>query len=631
MVTRVLSLAGAGLFLCHSAAAQNAINLEAVATGLVAPIGVEHAGDARLFIVEQRGQVRIVEAGALLPTPFLDLGPRLVPARPGFDERGLLGLAFHPGYATNGRFFVFYSAPYPADRTHEYDALDVPVGTSPFTYQGVTYTGGQVNPPGDPALLASGAQSWRVFSGGTASITLPETVASVRFFFVHPPGMPAGSVQAFDAGGVARGAPVASRVATTPGSTANFVILDQATAGIRELRFTAGAAPAGDTYTLFVDNFQTFGFNCKNVLAEYRVSAGNPNLADAGSERILLEINKPQFNHNGGQLAFSPHDGYLYVAVGDGGAGGDTGLGHVVGGNAQSIDNLLGKILRLDVDGALPYAIPADNPFVGIDGRDEIYAYGLRNPWRFSFDRGPGHRLICSDVGQSRLEETNIIVRGGNYGWRIREGLDCFDPATPATPPPTCATTGADGQPLIPPIDQYPRTVGISVTSGYIYRGSAMPALNGQYIFGDWSRTFNPGDGSFFRLDQNGPGTWTRAELKVRRGAEANPRFGRYISAFGEDAVGELYVCSQDVLAFGGTTGVVHRISLAPNKGDTNCDGLVDFGDIDGFVVALVSEAGYLAQFPNCEYSQADVNGDTFVDFEDINDFVACLIAAGCP
>jgi len=563
--------------------AQNAINLDPVATGLTAPIGLAHANDDRLFIVEQRGLIRIIQNGTLLPTPFLDVSARLVEPRPGFDERGLLGLAFHPDYFYEGRFFIYYSAPRPPDTEVTFEEPGIPVGVNDFTHLGIRFLGGQVGNPAEPELTSSAPAVYQVPAAGTATITFPAPVAITKFFFVHRPTDSPGSVQAFDANGTPRGAPVASRPATFQGDPANFVTLDQSSAGIRELRLQAGASGGGKSFTLFLDDLKAFNYNHKSVISEFRVSLGDPNVADPNSERILLEVNEPQFNHNAGQMAFGPVDRYLYIALGDGGGANDINLGHAPEGNGQHLNTLLGKILRIDVDGGLPYAIPPDNPFVGVEGLDEIWAYGLRNPWRFSFDRGGTRQMFCSDVGQNLFEEVDIIVRGGNYGWRIREGLHCFDPLNPNSPPPSCPNTGAMGEPLIDPIHEYGRTVGISVTGGFVYRGTAMPALVGQYIFGDWSRGFAVPDGSLFRLEEVSPGVWQRTDFAVRRGAEAPPRFGRYVNSFGEGPDGELYVLSQDQLAFNHTTGMVHRMSLAPEVGDFDLDGDVDLSDFTVF------------------------------------------------
>ncbi len=207
-------------------------------------------------------------------------------------------------------------------------------------------------------------------------------------------------------------------------------------------------------------------------------SAGNPRrtvvsrfitrgaTADPASEQVLLQIPQPYSNHKGGQLAFGP-DGDLYIGVGDGGSEDDP-LG-----NGQNTDTLLGKILRIDVSGQ-GYAIPRDNPFAGGGGRPEIYAYGLRNPWRFSFDSETG-QLWAGDVGQDKWEEIDRIVGGGNYGWNVMEGSHCFNPPS-----------GCDRNGLIPPRAEYGHDVGCAVIGGFAYRGRAMPELVGWYVYGDF-------------------------------------------------------------------------------------------------------------------------------------------------
>lgn len=617
---RAQLLLGVLATLAARAAADDALNLVPVAGGMTAPIGMAHCNDDRLFILEQRGKILIYKNGGILPTPFLDVSGKLVPPRAGFDERGLLGLAFHPDYASNGRFFIFYSAPPDVTTLVSFDEADIPTGNSDFTYAGIHFVGGTVGDPGDPALLASGTQCYRVPAGTTATVTLPSVFAVLRLYFVHPAGGAAGTVQVFDAAGTPRGGPVSSKPATFQGDPANFISIDQSAAGIKELRITA---PAGNM--VFADDLTLFVDQCKSILAEYKVSAGDPDVADAASERVLLSFGKPQFNHNGGQLNFGP-DGYLYASTGDGGAANDRAPGHnPTIGNSQDIHSFLGKFLRLDVDNGDPYGIPPDNPFVGVDGLDEIYAVGMRNPWRFSFDRGGTHQLFCSDVGQNQFEEVDIITLGGNYGWNIREGLHCFDPLNPNNPPPTCPDVGPNGDPLIDPLIEYGRTEGISVTGGYVYRGSAFPALNGVYIFGDWSRSFGTPDGSLFRLHEASPGVWERRQFKIRIGAESGNRFGRFVSSFGEGPDGELYVCSQKQIGFGGTTGMIHRVELAPETGDMNCDGEVNGMDIEGMVLALRDPAQYHATYPDCDLAHADMNGDGSVNGGDIEGFVNAL------
>jgi glucose/arabinose dehydrogenase len=252
----------------------------------------------------------------------------------------------------------------------------------------------------------------------------------------------------------------------------------------------------------------------RTVIARYRVTS-NPNQADPNSELIVLQFDQPFSNHNGGQLAFGP-DGYLYIATGDGGSGGDPNN------NGQSLQTLLGKILRLDVNnpsGGRNYGIPFDNPFVGTGNREEIFAYGLRNPWRFSFD--PVTKwLWAGDVGQNRLEEIDIIEKGKNYGWRIMEGNLCFNPSS------GCNMTG-----LVKPIWEYGRSLGISVTGGHVYRGSSVPALVGAYIYGDF------GSGRIWALRYDGVNPPANTELM-------DTNLG--ISSFGVDKNFELYICAFD-------------------------------------------------------------------------------------
>lgn len=210
----------------------------------------------------------------------------------------------------------------------------------------------------------------------------------------------------------------------------------------------------------------------RSVISEFKVSKDNPDQADLSSERILLEVPQPFWNHNSGNLLFGK-DGYLYVPFGDGGKGGDPLR------TAQNLFNLLGKMLRIDInktEGSRPYGIPADNPFIDTPGaRPEIYAYGLRNPWGISFDKAGNFWL--ADVGQGIWEEINIIEKGGNYGWSFREGLHKFDANTDAIP----ATAK-----LIDPIHEYSHAEGISITGGFVYDGEKNPNLKGQYVYGDW-------------------------------------------------------------------------------------------------------------------------------------------------
>jgi len=425
---------------------------------IVAPVGITHAGDAsdRLFVTDQRGTIHVIQNGSVLPTPFLDIESRLVPERPGFDERGLLGLAFHPNFGQAGsagadKFYLYYSAPQPN------------------------------GDPDDP---------------------------------VNP-------------------------------------------------------------------------VNHQSVIAEYAVTGAGSNVADPGSERILLTFDQPQFNHDAGFVGFGP-DGDLYVTTGDGGGGGDNEPGHNGGGaddpsgglgNSQDLTQLLGKVLRIDVDGTNgpggEYGIPGDNPFVGDGGgvREEIYAYGLRNPWRASFDDGPGGTgsFYVADVGQGDVEEINLVESGGNYGWRIKEGEFDFDNSVAPLP----------AAPLIDPIAQYlhPNTdtatlpgsenlikVGLSVTGGVVYRGNDFPELQGKYIFADWSNGFGQPNGTLLGLEESSPDVFDLSVLDVVGG---NP-FPEFIQALGLDESGEVYVGTKGTLApsaldeNGLPSGTIYRVTVIP-------------------------------------------------------------------
>lgn len=308
-------------------------------------------------------------------------------------------------------------------------------------------------------------------------------------------------------------------------------------------------------------------FNCTSHLSEFTLNNGR-----AGDERLLLQIDKPQFNHNGGRLAFGP-DGFLYISAGDGGGGNDSGPGHSPQGNAQDTSKLLGKILRIDVNGKASgkeYALPQDNPFARGGGAPEIFAYGLRNPWGMTFDRGGSHELFVGDVGQDSWEEIDIVVKGGNYGWRIREGFVCFDPKKPKSPPADCPEVGADGKPLIPPIVAYksfrkfprdPDARGISITGGYVYRGKALPPLVGKYIFADWSRDWIKADGVLYVASRGSNDQWTMEPLPVA--GHPDGAIKAYITAFGQDADGELYVMTNSSNMLKGNTGKVWKLVAA--------------------------------------------------------------------
>ena len=395
------------------------------------PVGmaVPNDGTKRIFIVDQVGVIRVIDNnGNLLDTPFLDVTDRMVTLQTSYDERGLLSMAFHPAYADNGRFFVFYNVPLQAD---------------------------------DPQ-----------------------------------------------------------------------------------------------------------NYNSRVRVSEFLVSEDNANLADPTSEIVLLEVLKPQFNHNGGQLAFGP-DGFLYVGIGDGGGANDVGTGHTPDlGNGQDTSILLGKLLRYDADTPGTLNVPADNPFVGDETiLEPIYAYGFRNPWRFSFDRGGEQELFCADVGQDLYEEVNIITAGGNYGWHIKEGTHCFDPDNPTNPPTQCLESGARGEPLIAPIIEYNhlneagQTVHTSVIGGYVYRGSTIPGLVGRYICGDFSSTFITTDGVLFVIEEDENGKWQLSEAGID--GETNGRLNRFLLGFGQDTEGEIYLLTTTSAGPTGTSGQVFKIVSA--------------------------------------------------------------------
>ena len=265
------------------------------------------------------------------------------------------------------------------------------------------------------------------------------------------------------------------------------------------------------------------------MFSEYAASSSNPNQADASSERVLLVVDQPFDNHNGGQLAFGP-DGFLYIGLGDGGNEGDPR------GNGQNLQTLLGKILRIDVDSPFAagkqYAVPADNPFAPPAGLPEIWAYGLRNPWRFSFDNATG-TLFAGDVGQDRFEEVDIITSGGNFGWNEMEASHCYPSGS------SCSTAG-----LTLPIMEYPHDAsgGEAIIGGFVYRGSAIAGLAGDYVFGDLS------SGHIWAGVQDSSGNWTQTLVLTHN---------LTVSSFGQDATGELYL-----LDYG--NGAVLRLRATP-------------------------------------------------------------------
>ena len=430
-----LTLLGAGgLWFAQSTPAAPGVQLKMIAEGFVSPLNLVSLpdGSGRLVVSDQVGTVHVLNADGKREEPlFFDARSLLTKLNAGFDERGLLGLAFHPQFKANRKVYIYYSAPRRSNLSTNWDHT--------------------------------------------------------------------------------------------------------------------------------------------SHLSEFKVKAGDPVQIDPASERVLLEIDKPQFNHNCGRIVFGP-DGLLYVGVGDGGQGNDTGFGHSDQGNGQDTTKLLGKILRIDVDKGTPYGIPTDNPFAdGKRGRPEIYAYGLRNPWGISFDRGGAHELFAADVGQNLYEEVDIIVKGGNYGWRVREGFHAFDPKNPDKSPADSAKADQFGQPFLDPIVEYPhpprnkidptKIQGISITGGYVYRGKALPELQGKYIFADWSRNWALPDGLMLAASREGQGSGAKWNLEMLpTSSPAGEKVGAYVVAFGEDADGELYVLTNGRNALTGQTGKVFKL-----------------------------------------------------------------------
>lgn len=283
--------------------------------------------------------------------------------------------------------------------------------------------------------------------------------------------------------------------------------------GLLGLAFDPGYEDNGFIYVNYTTETAT-------VIARYRLpSEGGTSTGEAIDEDVLLTFEQPHANHNGGQLAFGA-DGYLYIGTGDGGGSGDPQ------GNGQNKRTLLGKILRIDVsrtEGDDAYAIPADNPFATNGGAKEIYAYGLRNPWRFSFDADTGE-LWAADVGQNKYEEIDKIVRGGNYGWKLKEATSCFEPASGCE-------AAAEQAGAIDPVWTYGREEGQSVTGGYVYRGTALKGLAGRYIYGDY------GSGAIWALQDVSSGSY-RNEMLLQSGLN--------ITTFGRDRQGELYLTSAE-------------------------------------------------------------------------------------
>ncbi len=305
---------------------------------------------------------------------------------------------------------------------------------------------------------------------------------------------------------------------------------------------------------------QMLWYSHSNVVEEYTVSKADRNSADPNSARRIMTTSWPQFNHNGHWIGFGP-DGKLYVSMGDGGYANDWGIGHnVTEGNGQDMSTVLGKILRIDVDtrtGAKAYGIPSDNPFANDrNAKPEIWASGVRNPWRCSFDMGGTKQLFCADVGQNSYEEVSIIGKGQNMGWRKMEATHCFDYQKPDNHPASCDKSG-----LTPPILEYNNCTakpdgcrGISVTGGYVYQGKHA-AWKGKYIFGDWSKSFAEMDGQIF-IATNSGGKWSMEVAEVVGMSGKKP----YILAFAQDSAGEVYALTSVTTGPNGSLDTIYRI-----------------------------------------------------------------------
>jgi glucose/arabinose dehydrogenase len=360
-------------------------------------------------------------------------------------------------------------------------------------------------------LLATAAAAQDVIlqpiaSGLDQPVALTHPAGDTRLFIIQQTG----TVLVYDALGLR----------ATPFLDIRSIVLSGGERGLLSVAF----------HPLYRDNGFFFVYytnrNGDNSIARYKVSSNDPDLADPASGTILLTIPHPTFaNHNGGQLQFGP-DGYLYIGTGDGGSGGDPNN------HAQDLSQLLGKLLRIDVDHGLPYTIPPSNLFFGFANiRNEIWAYGLRNPWRFTFDRANGD-LWIGDVGQDLYEEVDLqratSVGGENYGWRKMEGFHCYNPST------NCADPT-----FTMPVLEYPHLQGAcSISGGYRYRGTQIPSLQGAYLYGDYCT------GTIWSATPTGA-VWTSKTLLTTT---------LRISSFGEDVSGELYVL--DVVK-----GIVYRIA----------------------------------------------------------------------
>jgi hypothetical protein len=451
------------------------VQLTPLATGLVAPIWLTVSGDGghTKYVIDQRGLILVLTRNGIRPTPFLDITgviSQLTPAfrgapqglNPGYDERGLLGLAFHPGFSD---------------------------GDSP---------------------------------GFRKVYTLHNVPVTKKADFPEPP-------------------------------FPNANVVPNCQEVIAEWKVVGGNGNGGGDGN----------GNGRNAHDEGGGGGGNAGVIDPTSYREVLRFDRPEFNHNGGTIAFGP-DGLLYAAFGDGGAANDAGAGHnPITGNAQDLTTILGKMIRIDPtdprstrdrDGILSangqYRIPQGNPFVGTAGAvKEIYAYGFRNPFRFSFDHGG--RLVLADVGQNNIEEVDIVTRGGNFGWHLKEGTFLFDPATGNV------FVGPDPKPgLIDPVVEYDHTEAdpdflprLAIIGGYVYHGSRVPELRGKYICADLN------------------GVLLVADLEAKVLQQLIPKVGMFVKGIGQDAEGELYVLGSTIEGPSGTNGVIAQIRSAFDRG----------------------------------------------------------------
>ena len=352
-----------------------------------------------------------------------------------------------------------------------------------------------------------------------------------------------------------------------------------ASPGYRRI-FTYTSEPVSGTADL--TNPYAATLDHQSVVASWRVDPSNPNRVDPATRIEILRIDEPQFNHNGGHIEFGP-DGFLYIALGDGGGANDTNPnGHnPTTGNSQDPNIALGKILRIDVNGINSangkYGIPATNPFATSGGVKEIFALGFRNPYRFSFNNG---ELLVGDVGQRSVEELNRVELGKNYGWRLKEGTFKFNPADGSV------TNDLSGLPadLVDPIAQYDRDEGISIIAGHIYTGAALPLLQGKYIFADYSRPGGTPSGRLFYYD------FAAAEIREFYIGRDGRQIGLFIKGMGKDQNGELYVLGSTSPAPSGTTGVVYKVVPIPAQaGNISTRLRVQTGEnamIGGFIIA---------------------------------------------